>query len=544
MINNTVSNSKGFGGGSGRGRLNPLLLAPKAPGFAPQTPNLKITSGGAGFGGQTNAGNIIAPAAKPPVKGVISVKKANTNNNQQNLNANKTPSSGSLLNVANPIYQKNPLWMRPGETQAEYNARVSKLSGAGGTGGGSDNTQNNAGTPPPPANTNTNSSASQNFPSLVKTVSNMAAQPTAAFTQAQNTANQALQQLEQSRMNEAQALSANAQNAIPLEFQQGRAQVLQTQYQQQQNALAQQYSGAIAAEQAATGQQQTQLGGAEAAVTATTPQLGQYGQAYYQPLSAGATGASAGVAPTDPFYQVLQSYAQDLVNNQPGAVPSSISGNSVLWNQVLQMAQKINPNFNYNASVAGGAAQQSNIQTGGTASTTANQNIYNTALSNLANYQNMASNIKSFGDQLLNNMNTAGINPLLSQYANMTLNQLQTQFSSTGYATFNTNIQGLQARVSDLLNTGEIPSSATAGAQAIVNGNINLNAMEATLNQVNNEANAIVQNQASIAKNAYSNIQANTGTGTGGGNAGIKEGTTESVGGYNFVYKNGQWVTQ
>ncbi len=516
MINNTVSNSRGFGGKSGTGKIG-ALFSPTAPGLFPKTPKtsaLKITGGGAGFGAGTGASDAFAPAANPPIKGVISPKKPLNAGNTNNSNPNKIPGTSSLLNAANPIYQKNPMWIRPGETQADYNARISKLSGTGtGNGGGSDNTQNNAGTPPPPSNTTP--PANQTFPGLVKTVSKMSAQPTAAFTSAQQTANQALQQLQESRINEANALAANAQNAIPLEFQQGRAQVLQNQYLAQQNAYAQQYTGAISAEQAATGQQQAQLGGAEAAAGLTTPQLGQYGQAYYQPLNAGAAGGSAGVSPTDPFYKVLQGYAQDLVNNQVAAVQASgITSNPVLWNQVLQMAQRINPNFNYNAAVAGGAVQQANIQTGGTASTTANQQVYNAALSKLATYQNMANNIKSFGGQLINNMQTAGINPTSAQYANMTLNQLQTQFSNAGYATFNTNIQGLQARVSDLLNTGEIPSSATAGAQAIVNGNISLGAMEATLNQINNEANAIVQNQSSIAKNAFSNIQANTGTGT------------------------------
>ncbi|MDE2015928.1 MAG: hypothetical protein KGI72_05395 [Patescibacteria group bacterium] len=362
---------------------------------------------------------------------------------------------------------------------------------------------------PQSQNPSQNQQQSPTFPGLVSELQTKSSQPSAAFTGAQTIAKQALQQLAESRLNEANALAANANNAIPLEFQQGRGQVLQNQYQQQQNALAQEYSGAISAESAGTAQQQAELSGLGAAANVIQPQVGAYGQTFYQPINAGAGGA-AGVSPTDPFYNTLQSYAQMLVNNQGGAIPSSVSGNPVLWNQVLGMAQSINPNFNYNTATGVGAAQQYNAQTGGTASTSANLGIYQKALSDLANYQNMANNIKSFGSQLLNNITTAGINPASAQYANMTLNALQTQFSNAGYAAFNANIQGLQARVSDLLNTGEIPSSATAGAQAIVNGNINLGAMEATLNQINNEANAIVQNQSSIAKNAYANIQSSS----------------------------------
>lgn len=178
-------------------------------------------------------------------------------------------------------------------------------------------------------------------------------------------------------------------------------------------------------------------------------------------------------------------------------------------------------------------AAQNNAQTAGTAGVTANQGVYNTALSSLANYQTMAANIKSFGDQAIQNISTLPLTS--SQLANTTINQASSQFNSPQFAQFNANIQGLQARVSALLGTGEIPSSATAGAQAIVNGSLNLGSLQATMNQINNEASAIVSNQADTAQKAYQNIQSGTGSQT-------SSGSTVSAGGYNYVLQNGKWV--
>lgn len=492
-------------------------------GNIPFQPYKPPTSFGGSLGFTPPAGNnpLFVPKSQLNVGGLVKPTGINPTN-AQNSQTNTGAASSSI------DYNANPYYLRPRETQTQYNTRIATLNGSqnnGQTTGGTGSSQNN--------------NQSQTFPGLVQKVSSMSSQPSPQYTAAYNAYQKDVANLNQSRLNEANTLAANAENPIPLEFQQGRAQVLQSQYQQQQDAYAQQAAADIAAATAATGQQTAQLGGAEAAAGVATPQVGAYGQTFYNPLTGQTTGGTAGVSSSDPFYATLQGYANDLANNQPGAVPSSISGNSVLWNQVLQMAKQINPNFNYNAAVGAGNAQTSNVQTGGTAATTANQGVYNNALSSLTNYQNMAANIKSFGTQLQSNMTTAGINPTASQWANKTLNDLQSQFSSAGYSVFNANIQGLQARVSDLLNTGEIPSSATAGAQAIVNGNITLGAMTATLNQINNEASAIVSNQQSIANKAFTNIQRGARAVTSGG------GNTVTAGGISFT-KNaqGEWVTQ
>ncbi len=126
-----------------------------------------------------------------------------------------------------------------------------------------------------PVSSMTNPYTNTGAPPYTQTVgalASTASQPSPAFTQAQQTADQALKDLQTSRTNEANALSLNAQNPIPLEFQQGRGQILQNQYLQQQNAYANTYQGATAQEQAATGQQGTQQTGLNEAANLTAPQ--------------------------------------------------------------------------------------------------------------------------------------------------------------------------------------------------------------------------------------------------------------------------------
>lgn len=284
----------------------------------------------------------------------------------------------------------------------------------------------------------------------------------------------------------------------------------------------------------AQGQQSTQVGATESALGAVAPITGvPYGTQTIQPGLIGTNSNSGGgeVSPSDPFYATLQTYAQSLANNQGSAIPSSISGNPVLQAQLLKMAKAINPSFNYNTAQGVGSAETSNAATGGTASVTANQGVYNTAMGNLANYQNMAANIKSFGDQAIQNIKSLPLSS--SQLANTTIQQAMTQFNSPEFAQFNANIQGLQARVSALLGTGEIPSSATAGAQAIINGTINLAALNSTMNQINNEASAIVGNQAGIASKAYQNIKNGqatlSGSSSGGSTQFNSDGTLKAV---------------
>jgi hypothetical protein len=79
---------------------------------------------------------------------------------------------------------------------------------------------------------------------LIAALANKSTQPSPDYLQAQQQAQDFNRQLTQSKTEEASQLGANAQNPIPLEFQQGRGQVIQGQYQQQQAGLASGFAGA------------------------------------------------------------------------------------------------------------------------------------------------------------------------------------------------------------------------------------------------------------------------------------------------------------
>lgn len=173
---------------------------------------------------------------------------------------------------------------------------TSSISQTQGAGGSSVTDLNASGNP--------NTATGSTFNNDVGTESQIASQPSAAFTQAQATAQQALSDLNASKQNEANSLALNSENPIPLEFQQGRGQILQNQYTQQQEALASEYQGAAALEGAGTAQQTAQQNGLQGAAGLVAPQPGQnpVSQSFnpatgqYSGLAANSAGGAGGSA--------------------------------------------------------------------------------------------------------------------------------------------------------------------------------------------------------------------------------------------------------
>ena len=110
------------------------------------------------------------------------------------------------------------------------------------------------------------------YAGLVSNLANIGAQPSAGYTQAQQTANDALLKLQQNRQQEAQTLANSEGLPGTIEFKQGKGQVLQNQYLAYQNALANTYQGAVGLAGAATSQQQAQQAGVGAAAGLAAPQ--------------------------------------------------------------------------------------------------------------------------------------------------------------------------------------------------------------------------------------------------------------------------------
>lgn len=190
-----------------------------------------------------------------------------------------------------------------------------------------------------------------------------ASQPSAQYNQQVDQANQYNQALTRSMQNEATALGQNYSNPIPLEFQQGRGQVLQNQYGMQQQALGAGYQGASNLVNAANTQQGLQQTGLYNAAGLAAPQLSGIGsQQYYNPLTAGASGNGTLPAQSQDF---VNSLAQQVQNGQMtrADAESRLQTYGVAGLQALNSA--LGSGFNTNASNASAATtgQGQQIQT-------------------------------------------------------------------------------------------------------------------------------------------------------------------------------------
>lgn len=144
---------------------------------------------------------------------------------------------------------------------------------------------------------------------------------------------------------------------IPIEFQQGRAQVAQQAMAQKEAALEGIVSNVLTGRGQTLGAGQAigtrQLGGAESVLGAVAPITGVTpGTQIVQPglLGTSEGGVSGGISDAD-----MQQYAQMAANGQISAVPSFITSNPVLNAQLNDAAKKINPNYNPITSAAQGS---------------------------------------------------------------------------------------------------------------------------------------------------------------------------------------------
>lgn len=313
----------------------------------------------------------------------------------------------------------------------------------------------NAPTPAPVGNTVSSqignvANAGQQTPQEAQTYSGLIGQsqaPSQAYLDAQAEAKRVSD--EQTKLAEDYAQKTNniAGTAGFLTQQTGLQGLLNNQYNTVQGALANQYAGATNRLGAANTQQGLQVTAGTAANTAAQTTAGRglsaansvlgavapitgvpYGTQTIQPGTLGTTGSSGGqVQPNDPFYQTLQSYAQQAASGQYSAIPSSITGNAQLNAQLNQMAKAINPNYNPVTSAA-----QSTItgqQTG-----------------TIAQYQSALQQGQNLQAQLTDLITTFGLNPSDINVANTGLQKIASNVSNPHY-------KQLQNYVNDIANT-------------------------------------------------------------------------------------------
>lgn len=143
-------------------------------------------------------------------------------------------------------------------------------------------------------------------------------------------------------------------DAIPLEFKQGRAQVVQQASQVKEAALQQAVENALAA-------QQQDLTALTSAAGLVQPSVAAFGQTVFDPLNKGFVGGAAGAQPN------VSSLAQQVVSGQltPSQAESMLGNNLGLVSQLNQAVLGLNPSFDRVQAEAQAGARAADItQTG------------------------------------------------------------------------------------------------------------------------------------------------------------------------------------
>lgn len=206
---------------------------------------------------------------------------------------------------------------------------------------------------------------------LIAALANKSTAPSSDYLAAQKQAQEYNAQLNQSRQQQAQALAGNASNPIPLEFQQGRAQIMNTQYGQQQAALGSAFQGASTLLGAANTQQGLQQQGLGAAAGLAAPIQAPYSNQVLNPLTGqplgggGGNGGSALQSLPAQAQQAIASYAEQVRNGSMtrGDAEARLGAYGVVGTNALN--EMLGNNFNTNASnaSAGTTAQGQQLQT-------------------------------------------------------------------------------------------------------------------------------------------------------------------------------------
>lgn len=298
-------------------------------------------------------------------------------------------------------------------------------------------------------------------------------------------------------------LSGLKSKGVDIGYGTGASNILQSAYTNRLNAEETGLQNALTA----SGQQIT---GLTAAGNLAAPQLSQYGQTYYNPVTGQTTGGSGTAGTTqvigqnDPIYPALQQYAQARATGQETLIPSSFSGNPALNAQITSMAQQINPSYNSNTVSSVVNASGANY---GQASTQYN------------NINQQLNNIGGLGDLTVSVGNQGGINPFKLQGLNKPISWFRTQLSQPDQLKFNSSIVSLAGAMSQLLadSSGNIPTQTTNDIQGLLSGSIPMSSLAAMLQQAESEGRIKL---GSAQSQAQSNLQTQQNPGSATGNLG------------------------
>ncbi len=375
---------------------------------------------------------------------------------------------------------------------------------------------------------NTAAVPSADYKTAYDTLMAKSAAPSTDYLTAKNNADKYNQQLADTRTAAANSLAANNATDQSIEFKQGRGNIQQTQYLALENALAQAYGAATNQQGQANTQQGMQISGTGAAggiantqtglginaaqsagnlaqnqqglvqsglgtvANLSTPQLGQPGSQYYQPLQSGNGTAAGGVGITP---ELMQRYAQEAVNGQYSNIPSSITSNPVLNDQLNQTAKAIDKNYDPSS-----AGAMSEIYAKVPALKTAATSLYSVFDSVVSSFNSMPDTVK--GDQ-------RWLNGKMSDLATFTgagADKVQAFASAVNEA----RIQ-LSQTINSAVNAGVDMGGQTA--TSLLPDNMSPSQVATQLDLARTFVNARISSYASMGKNYNSNINSGNSTG-------------------------------
>lgn len=366
----------------------------------------------------------------------------------------------------------------------------------------------------------------------------------AAYQQAQtiNT------ELEQSRQNEANTVAGINTQPIPLEFQQGQAQVVQGQYQSQQNALAQQENAQVSLIGALSPSNTTQQVGAGTTVLggngqpiASTPTITTPGQAQYvsPPVTYtnGQPNPTTGPAPS--AYTVQSGDTLSAIAAQKGVSLQDLEAANpqiTNFNQIMPGQQ-----INLPSSSGGTSSSTGPGGTGGSAFT-AGQVQGNQALG--AQYaQNISANnqAKAIKSQIVSYIDSnPQLNPAVFTDANALIQLMSGKVSNPQYQILSNDLSEYVNTLTPILGVGgDSTNLKTEIAQGFVSAVQSGKSITTVLDGIEQLADAKLAVQAN---GGNSVAPPNTTSGT-TPNGSSSNGTI-SAGGYTFTQVNGQWVAQ
>lgn len=403
------------------------------------------------------------------------------------------------------------------------------------TGTGSSSSVTGLLTPPVPPSTQQQTGPS--YSGLVSTILDRTAHPSQPVQDAYNAQQTANANLEHFRESVADTTKGIYSAPTSARVMQGRDAALQNANASKEAALGSQLTSATNLYNAAQTGQGQQLNALTSTLSQVGPQLGAYGQTYYNPLDPSSGGNASGIT---------SGWASFLAGGgDPSQVPATVSSNPVLWQQTLQAAKQQNPSFDVNTALGQAASRQSNASTAGsTVLNTAAQGYQTTT----QNYNQMTAVNSAAHTQSLNLKNIldkTGINASDPTLFNKGLNTLQRNFSSTDYASFTTALAELQNMYGQLLQTGGgTPTGNEQQALNVLNANSSASAISAAISQLEQASYAKLQAQYTQANGYLQQLQggdqggmSNAGAGTGGNSGTI----STSIG--NFVKDaNGNWI--